>query len=104
MFLDINNRMARVIQFPKAVTKPKIIKGYKMAFYTDQEIDLALLCLNTFGWERIRYDRIELKRTDPMYIKKCLILGYNSQLLSHHSRKLINKIIDSITEYSVTAT
>ena len=104
MFLDINNRMARVIQFPKAVTKPKIIKGYKMAFYTDQEIDLALLCLNTFGWERIRYDRIELKRTDPMYIKKCLILGYNSQLLSHHSRKLINKIINSITEYSVTAT
>ena len=103
MFLDINNRMARVIQFPKAVTKPKIIKGYKMAFYTDQEIDLALLCLNTFGWERIRYDRIELKRTDPMYIKKCLILGYNSQLLSHHSRKLINKIIDGMETIEVKA-
>ena len=37
-----------------------------------------------------------------MYIKDCLIQGYNSQLLSAPTRRVINKIIDTIQEISVS--
>ena len=94
--------MAKILKFPTKKPVPKVIKGYKMAFYTEGEIDLALLCLNTFGWDKIRYNREELKKTDPMYIKDCLIQGYNSQLLSAPTTRVINKIIDTIQEISVS--
>jgi hypothetical protein len=72
-----------------------------MAFYTDREIDLALLCVNTWGWKEIGYTRKTLTQLDPVYIKECLIKGYNSDLLGHPGRKLINKIIDSIETIEV---
>ena len=88
--------MAKVIKFPKKEPKPRVIKGYRMSFYTEEEIDLALLCINTYGWRQIGYTRNTLSKVDPLYIKDCLIRGYNSDLLSYPARKLINKIIDGM--------
>lgn len=95
------NIMAKVIKFPRVEPAPKVIKGYRMSFYTDDEIDLALLCMNTYGWKEIGHTRKTLQKVDPLYIKDCLIRGYNSDLLSFPARKLINKIIDSIEEIAV---
>ena len=85
----------KVLKFPKKEPAPKVIQGYRMAFYTDKEIDLALLCVNTWGWKEIGYTRKTLTKLD------CLIKGYNSDLLGHPGRKLINKIIDSIETIEV---
>ena len=93
--------MAKVIKFPKKEPKPRVIKGYRMSFYTEEEIDLALLCINTYGWRQIGYTRNTLSKVDPLYIKDCLIRGYNSDLLSYPARKLINKIIDGMETISV---
>ena len=93
----------KVIKFPRKEPKPKIIKGYRMAFYTEDEIDLAVLCLNTYGWKRIGYTRETLTKVDPLYIKDCLIRGYNSDLLSFPARKIINKIIDGMETIEVKA-
>ena len=49
--------MAKVIKFKQPEPKPKVIKGYRMSFYSEKEIDLALLCLNAFGFTEIRYTR-----------------------------------------------
>ena len=46
---------AKVIQFPRKEPAPKVIQGYRMAFYTEKEIDLAVLCVNTWGWKEIGY-------------------------------------------------
>jgi len=92
---------AKVIQFPKKEPEPKVIQGYRMAFYTEKEIDLAVLCVNTWGWREIGYTRKTLSQLDPMFIKDCLIKGYNSDLLGHPGRKLINKIIDGIEKIEV---
>jgi hypothetical protein len=100
--MSINkNKMAKVIEFPKQEPHPKVIKGYRMAFYTQDEIDLAVLCLNTYGWKRIGHTRDTLAQVDPLYIKECLIRGYNSELFSYPARKLINKIIDGMEEIAV---
>ncbi len=93
--------MAKVLKFPKTEPKPTIIKGYRMAFYTEDEIDLALLCVNTWGFDQIGYTRKTLKRLDPMYIKECLIKGYNSHLIATPGKKLINKIIDGVETIEV---
>jgi hypothetical protein len=92
---------AKVIKFPTQEPKPKLIKGYRMSFYTEEEIDLAVVCINTYGWRRIGYTRETLAKVDPLYIKDCLIKGYNSDLLSYPARKLINKIIDGMEEIAV---
>ena len=93
--------MAKVIKFPKKEPKPRVIKGYRMSFYTEEEIDLALLCINTYGWRQIGYTRNTLSKVDPLYIKDCLIRGYNSELLSYPARKLINKLIDGMETIEV---
>ena len=92
----------KVIKFPTQQPKPTIIKGYRMAFYTEDEIDLAVLCLNTYGFKKIGYTRDTLSKVDPLYIKDCLIRGYGSDLLSFPARKLINKIIDGMEEIAVS--
>ena len=100
--MDINNnKMDKVIDFPKQELTPKVIKGYRMSFYTDDEIDLAVLCLNTYGWKEIGHTRKTIARADPLYIKDCLIKGYDSELLSFPARKIINKIIDGMEEIAV---
>ena len=63
--------MARVLKFPDP--QPKTIQGYRMSFYTEKEIDLALLCLNVFGFSYKKYDRKSLKQLDPIYIIECMI-------------------------------
>ena len=94
--------MARVLKFPDP--QPKTIQGYRMSFYTEKEIDLALLCLNVFGFSYKKYDRKSLKQLDPIYIKECMIRAYNSELLSTVAKKILMKIIDNMEEIAVPAT
>jgi len=94
----ISNDMNNVVQFKP---KPRVIKGYRMSFYEEIEINLAVICVNTFGFDEIGYTRKTLKQLDPLYIKRCLIEGYNSDLISKNGRDVINKIIDSIEEIAI---
>ena len=93
--------MAKVIKFKQPEPEPKVIKGYRMSFYSEKEIDLALLCLNAFGFTEIRYTRNLLKQIDPLYIKECLIRAYNSDLLSPVAKTTINTIIDGMEEIAI---
>lgn len=85
-----------VIKFPEPA--PKTIQGYRMSFYTEKEIDLALLCLNVYGFTEKRYTRKVLKQLDPLYIKECMIKAYNSDLLATTAKRTIMKIIDNMEE------
>lgn len=97
----MDTQKAKVIPFKKKEPTPRVKKGYRMAFFTEEEIDLALLCLNTWGFRELRYTRPVLKKLDPLYIKQCLIHGYNSELFSTQSKKTIFKIIDSLEEIAI---
>ena len=96
--------MAKVIKFKQPEPKPKVIKGYRMSFYSEKEIDLALLCLNVFGFSYKKYDRKSLKQLDPIYIKECMIRAYNSELISALAKKVLMQIIDNMEEIAVPAT
>ena len=91
-----------VIKFPEP--KKPVIQGYRMSFYLEKEIDLALLCLNVYGFSYKKYDRKSLKQLDPLYIKECVIRAYNSDLLSTVAKKVIMRIIDNMEEIAIPAT
>ena len=93
--------MARVLKFPDP--QPNTIQGYRMSFYTEKEIDLALLCLNVFGFSYKKYDRKSLKQLDPIYIKECMIRAYNSELISALAKKVLMQIIDNMEEIAIPA-
>ena len=91
-----------VIKFPEP--KKPVIQGYRMSFYLEKEIDLALLCLNVYGFSYKKYDRKSLKQLDPLYIKECMIRAYNSELLSTVAKKILMRIIDNMEEIAIPAT
>ena len=93
--------MDNVIKFP--TQGPAVIQGYRMSFYNEKEIDLALLCLNVFGFSYKKYDRKSLKQLDPIYIKECMIRAYNSELLSTVAKKILMNIIDNMEEIALPA-
>jgi|TARA_B100000530_G_C15899183_1_gene464674 hypothetical protein len=88
----------------KEYQKPKVIQGYRMSFYNEKEIDLALLCLNVYGFSYKKYDRANLKQLDPLYIKECMIRAYNSELISALAKKVLMQIIDNMEEIAIPAT
>ena len=94
--------MDNVIKFP--TQEPAVIQGYRMSFYNEKEIDLALLCLNGYGFSYKKYDITMLQQLDPLYIKECMIRAYNSELISALAKKVLMQIIDNMEEIAVPAT
>lgn len=76
---------------------PKII-GYRMSFYSEEEIEIALLSLNMYGFDKIRYTRENLKKIEPLFIKRCLIMLYSTNFLSRPAKELINNIVVNLEE------
>lgn len=91
--------MGQVIPFKR---KPKVpeakVIGHRLSFYTDAEIDIALLALNMYGFDKLRYTVETMKSLDPLYIKACLNELKHSDLISPLGRRVINIIIDNMEE------
>ena len=91
--------MGQVIPFKR---KPKVpeakVVGHRISFYTDEEIDITLLALNMYGFDKLRYTVETMKSLDPLYIKSCLNKLKQSDLISSLGRRVINMIIDNMEE------
>jgi len=91
--------MGQVIPFKR---KPKIpeakVVGHRISFYTDEEIDITLLALNMYGFDKLRYTVETMKSLDPLYIKSCLNKLKQSDLISSLGRRVINMIINNMEE------
>jgi len=91
--------MGQVIPFKR---KPKIpeakVVGHRISFYTDEEIDITLLALNMYGFDKLRYTVETMKSLDPLYIKSCLNKLKHSDLISSLGRRVINMIINNMEE------
>ena len=92
--------MGDIVQFKtKERIEPEVkIIGHRISFYTEEELDITLIALNVYGFEEVRFSRMNLKDLDPLYIKKCLIKMRESTLISTLGYKVINMIIANIEE------
>lgn len=82
----------------KSQKKEPILLGYRLSFYTEVELEIALLALNMYGFDKIRYTVETMKQLDPLYIRSCLLKLKTSELLSHKGKKAINVILNNMEE------
>lgn len=90
--------MGDVVNIKKWKNRPRRILGYRMSFYSEEEIEMALLALNMYGFREIKYTREYMRKVDPMFIKRCLLSLYNTNFLSSKGKGIINNIIDHVEE------
>ncbi len=91
--------MGQIIYLKEKIKKPEDkILGYRISFYTDDEIEITLLSLIMFGFDQRRYTMELLKELNPLYIKSCLTKLKESPLISSLGKKAINTIINNIEE------
>lgn len=92
--------MGKVVDIStKSVTPPKVI-GHRISFYTDEEIELTLIALNTYAWDQIRYTTDNMGQLEPLFIKSCITKLLNSGLLSYKAKTVINTILNNMKEIS----
>jgi hypothetical protein len=91
--------MGQVVNFiRRKEPEAKAIIGYRMSFYSEEELEIALVALNMFGWEQIRYTKSNLKGIDPLFIKRCLLRLKHLDWISRDGRRLIDNIISNVEE------
>lgn len=91
--------MGDILKFRKKVEdkKPKVI-GHRISFYTDQEIDLTLMALNTYAWEEVKYTVDTMKCLDPVFIQMCLLKLNESGFLSVYAKQIVKNILNNFEE------
>jgi len=91
--------MGQVILFKQKPKVPKAkVVGHRISFYTDEEIEITLLALNMYGFNKLRYTVETMKSLEPLYIKDRLCELRRSDLISSLGRRIINMIIDNMEE------
>jgi len=89
--------MGDILQFIPT-KKPSRVLGYRLSFYSDAEIELALIALNLYCPQVIRHNQSNIKEQDPLEIQDCLIRLLGSGLLSTQSNKDVKNILTTMTK------
>ncbi len=87
--------MGVVVQFKEK----KVKLGYRVSFYTEDEINITLACLNLCGSSPYRYNRAVMKQLDPLEIQDCLIRAKNLKILGSKTLEIINNVLYNIEEF-----
>jgi len=85
---------ARIYTFPDRYTR--IINGYKISLYNEEEIFITITAMNVFGNFMDRVTDITLENYDPYDVIHSLTEAKTSQLFSNRTKQIINKILKSI--------
>ena len=81
--------------------KKEIKLGYRVSFYTEEEINITLACLNLCGNSIYRYNRDIMKQLDPLEIQDCLIRAKSLKVLSPKIVEIINNVLYNIEEFPI---
>lgn len=84
-----------LIQFPRHYVR-SASNGFKINLYTEQEVEMALFCINIWGDIKYKVTQNTLRGLASDFVLTSLERGYYSGLLSDEAKRVINKIIKSI--------
>ena len=87
--------MNNIVNFPKQYIRTAT-NGFKINLYTEQEVEMALFCVNIWGDTSYKVSMNSLRSLSSEFVLSSLERGYHSGLLSDEARRVINKIIKSI--------
>lgn len=86
---------ARIIKFPYRSNRPV---AFKISFYTDEEILLAVIAINAFGNVVHKVNNYNLVEVDPVHVISCLEKALDCDLFSDKGRSLIKSVLDSVEQ------
>lgn len=87
---------ATIYSFPKQQEQEK---KFRIPLYTDQEIEVVLICVNLFYDSDIRYNTDTLNLLDPTYVIECLKMGLVANIFNEKFRFFIKSILKNVEEY-----
>ncbi|NDB83195.1 MAG: hypothetical protein EB127_10785 [Alphaproteobacteria bacterium] len=88
---------AQILQFPCK----QLQTGYKIPLYTDDEIFITIMAINTFSNLKEKITTRNLSKYDPVIIIRCLTEAKESVLFSKETKLVINTILKSIEKVEI---
>lgn len=86
---------ARIIKFPKISHRPI---SFKISFYTDDEILITIIAINTFGSVVFKVNNYNLVEVDPVHVISCLEKALACDLFSDKGKSHIKTVLDSVEQ------
>lgn len=88
--------MAEILKFPNKILP--FNRRYRITLYTDYEIELVLVALNTYPETEKKMTVEDLSTLDPIFVKKSLDFAMTSSIISDNAKKSISIILDNMQE------
>lgn len=84
---------ARIYQFPKTpVLEPK----YRIPLYSDEEIEVTIICVNVFLHDDIKYNIDKLNFIDPILIIESLKSSVSSPIFSEKFKAIVKRVLKNV--------
>lgn len=84
---------AKILQFPYSHQKTL---GFKISLYTDDEILLTIIAINSFGTLPFKVTMSNIIDIDPIIVINCLEQAKQCDLFSKKGRQIFDKILNSV--------
>ena len=82
---------------------PEIQKnfGFKIPLYTETEIEISVLCVNSFSCLPNKINEKNLGELDPKFVIESLQKAKHCQYITTHTKKIIDKILNNVEKISL---
>jgi hypothetical protein len=88
---------AKIVKFPKKFQRTTPL-GVAIKLYTEEEIEMVLLCINIFGSRTDLFTKNDIRSADPYYTIDCMRSAQSSFLLSRDAKAIISRIMSNVTD------
>ena len=89
--------MGEILNFPR---KAKFV-GYAIPLYTQEEIDVVLLAMNSFAFGRFKVTEYTISKYDPEFVIRALFFMVGNKLFSKEAREVSKKILSTVKEIPI---
>lgn len=85
---------ATIYKFPTLVHEPK----YRIPLFSDEEVEVTIICVNVFSHEEIKYNIDTLNFIDPVTVIECLKLSISSKIFSEKFKIIARQVLKNVEE------
>ena len=92
--------MGDILHFPR---RTKFV-GYAITLYTQEEIDVTILAINSFAFGRYKVTEDTIDNYDPELVIRALFFMVSNKLFSKEAREISKKILSTVEEIPIYKT
>ena len=85
---------ATIYSFPKLIKEPE----YRLPLYSDEEVEVTIICVNVFSHHDIKYNIDTLCFLDTVTVLECLKSATSSKIFSEKFKTITRAILKNVEE------